>query len=61
MYRVTGINEMAQLIEQDNIIKTHEKKARKHLITARIKKLEAQGVAREVAQVLAAVEYDYSL
>mgnify|MGYP003308228083 CR=1 FL=1 len=59
--KVNGLNELAQIIEEETIIRNHEKKARKVLIAERIKELINQGIDKELAKIMANIEYDYAL
>jgi hypothetical protein len=55
MIKVTGLNELAQAIEYDEIIKTHEAKAKRAENKARLNELIAQGIDKEVAKVMVKV------
>lgn len=55
MIKVTGLNELAQAIEYDEIIKTHEAKAKRAADKARLNELIAQGIDKEVAKVMVKV------
>lgn len=59
--KVNGINELAQAIEYNEIIRNHEKKAKKTLISNRIKELLAEGIDKEMAKTIANIEYSYNL
>ena len=61
MYKVSGINELAQIIESNNLIEQHERQAKKALIKQRINELISQGIDLQVARVMASIEYDYQL
>lgn len=61
MYKVSGINELAQIVESNNIIEKHEKRAKQVLIKQRINELVSQGIDLQIARVMASVEYDYQL
>jgi hypothetical protein len=53
MIKVTGINELAQAIEYDEIIRTHEARAKRASLNARVNELTAQGIDKELAKVMA--------
>lgn len=55
MIKVTGLNELAQAIEYDEIIKTHEAKAKRAADKARLNELIAQGIDKEVAKIMVKV------
>lgn len=61
MYKVSGINELAQIIESNDLIERHERQAKKALIKQRINELVSQGIELQVAKVMANIEYDYQL
>lgn len=61
MYKVSGITELAQIVESNNIVEHHEKQAKKVLIKQRINELVSQGIDLQIARVMASVEYDYQL
>lgn len=61
MYKVSGVAELAQIVESNNIIERHERQAKKALIKQRINELVSQGIELQVAQVMASIEYDYQL
>lgn len=61
MYKVSGVAELAQIVESNNIIEHHEKQAKKALIKQRINELVSQGIDLQVARVMARIEYDYQL
>ena len=50
--KVTGLNELAQYIEYEEIARKHEKKAIKEIKKQRIKELVADGVDEELAKVM---------
>ena len=49
MVRVTGMNELAEIIEANNRIE----KAKREIKKNRIKELVAQGIDKEIAKVMA--------
>lgn len=49
MVRVTGLNELAEIIEANNRIEKAEREIKKN----RIKELVAEGVDKEIAEVMA--------
>ena len=51
MLKVTGLNELAEIIENNNRIE----KAEKEILKDRIKELIAEGVDPEIAKVMAKV------
>jgi len=51
MVRVTGMNELAEIIEANNRIEKAEREIKKN----RIKELVAQGIDKEIAKVMASV------
>ena len=51
MIEVTGLNELAEVIEMDNWIRKAEREIRK----MRVKELVAEGVDLEIAKVMAQV------
>lgn len=53
--KVTGINELSQTVEYNNIIKKHEKAVLKD----KVKQLMAQGINKETATVMAKVFTEY--
>lgn len=55
MIKVTGINELAQQIEYNNIIEKHIRRAEKEIKKDRVKELIAEGVEPEIAKVMAEV------
>lgn len=50
--KVTGLNELAQYIEYEEIVRKHEKKAIKEIKKQKIKELVAEGVDEELAKVM---------
>ena len=55
MIKVTGLNELAQQIEYNNIIEKHTRKAEREIKKERTKELIAQGIDPEIAKVMANV------
>jgi hypothetical protein len=55
MTKITGINELAQIIEYDNIIDTHIKKAERQIKKDRTNELISEGIDPEIAKVMASV------
>lgn len=51
MIKVTGFNELAEIIEANNRIEKAEREIKKN----RVKELMAEGVDREIAKVMAEV------
>lgn len=51
MYRVKGISELAEIIEENNRIEKAEREIKK----MRVKELIAEGVDKEIAKVMASV------
>ena len=61
MIKVTGLNELAQAIEYEEIVRTHEARAKKAIIKARKDDLLAQGIDKELASVMAKVFTEYGI
>lgn len=55
MTKITGINELAQIIEYNNIIDTHIKKAERQIKKDRTNELISEGIDPEIAKVMASV------
>lgn len=55
MIKVNGLNELAQMIEYDEIVRTHIKKAEKAIKKQRTAELMTQGIDPELAKVMASV------
>ena len=53
MVEIKGLNELAQIIAYDEIVKTHIKKAEKEATNSRVKELIAEGIDKELAKVMA--------
>lgn len=52
MTKVNGLNELAKYIENEEIIRNHEKKALKEIKKQKIAEMVAEGVDREIAKVM---------
>lgn len=50
--KVTGINELAQYIEYEEIVRKHERKAKKEIKKEKINELVAQGIDKEIAKAM---------
>lgn len=61
MIKVTGLNELAQEIAYNEIIRTHEARAKKSAIKARKNEIKAAGVDPELAKVMAKVFTEYGI
>ena len=55
--KVKGLNELAQIIEENNRIEKAEREIKKN----RIKELVSQGIDKEIAKVMCQVEFEYGL
>lgn len=53
--KVTGLNELAKIVEYNNIVDTHIKKANKVIKKTRKQELIVEGVDPEIAEVMASV------
>lgn len=58
---ITLTNKAVNYIEEQEIIRKHEAKAKKVLIKQRVGELVAQGIDKEIAKVMAKVEWEYRL
>lgn len=58
---ITLTNKAINHIEEQEIIRKHEAKAKKVLIKQRVDELVAQGIDKEIAKVMAKVEWEYKL
>lgn len=56
MKKIIIEREVLNHIAYEEIIRTHEKKAKKAIKKDRVKELTAQGIDKELAQVMASVE-----
>lgn len=52
MTKVNGLSELAKYIENEEIIRTHEKKAIKEIKKQRIAEMVSEGVDIEIAKVM---------
>lgn len=50
--KVTGINELAQYIEYEEIVRKHERKAEREIKKEKINELVAQGIDKEIAKAM---------
>lgn len=50
--KVNGLNELAQYIEYEEILRNHENKAMKEIKKQRINEMVANGVDKEIAKVM---------
>lgn len=55
MIKVNGLNELAQIIEYEEIVRNHIKKAERAIRKERTAELMAQGIDPEIAKVMASV------
>ena len=55
MIQVNGLNELAQMIEYEEIVRNHIKKAERAIKKERTAELTAQGIDPEIAKVMASV------
>ena len=55
MIKVEGLNELAQIIEYEEIVRNHIKKAEKTIKKQRTAELIAQGIEPDIAKVMANV------
>ena len=53
MIKVTGLNEWAQIIEEEEFYRKIEKKAKKEIRKQRIAELMAEGIDKTIAEVMA--------
>lgn len=58
---ITLTDKAINYIEEQEIIRKHEAKAKKVLIKQRVVELVAQGIDKEIAKVMAKVEWEYRL
>lgn len=52
---------MAQAMEYERIIRTHEKKAKSAIIKEKVAEYVAQGIDKTIAQVMAKTFYEYGI
>ena len=57
MMKVLGINELAEIIEENNRIEKAEREIKKD----KVKELIAEGVDNEIAKVMASVMFEYGV
>ena len=55
--KITGLNELSEIIEENN----RREKAEKEIKKKRIKELIAEGIDKELAKVMCEVEFSYGL
>lgn len=58
MLKVYGLNEIAAMVEYDNIIKDVERKSKRQAIKGKTKELIDQGIDKEIAEVMATSYYE---
>lgn len=58
---ITLTNIAINYIEEQEIIRKHEAKAKKVLIKQRVDELVAQGIDKEMAKIMAKIEWEYKL
>ena len=52
---------MAQAMEYERIVRTHEKKAKSAIIKEKVAEYVAQGIDNTIAQVMAKTFYEYGI
>ena len=52
---------MAQAMEYERIVRTHEKKAKAVIIKEKVAEYVAQGIDKTIAQVMAKTFYEYGI
>ena len=52
---------MAQAMEYERIVRTHEKKAKYSIIKEKVAEYVAQGIDKTIAQVMAKTFYEYGI
>ena len=57
MMNVLGINELAEIIEENNRIEKAEREIKKD----KVKELIAEGVDNEIAKVIASIMFEYGV
>lgn len=55
MKKIIITNEIVNIIAEDEIIRTHERRAKASIKRERINELTAQGIDKEIAKVMAKV------
>lgn len=58
---ITLTNIAINYIEEQEIIRKHEAKAKKVLIKQRVDELVTQGIDKEMAKIMAKIEWEYKL
>ena len=61
MRKIIINTEMVNAMAEEEIRRTHERKAKITLIQQRVKELIAEGIDKEIAKVMAKVEYEYNI
>lgn len=61
MKKIIINTEMVNAMAEEEIRRTHERKAKSTLIQQRVKELIAEGIDKELAKVMAKVEYEYNI
>lgn len=61
MRKIIINTEMVNAMAEEEIRRTHERKAKRTLIQQRVKELTAEGIDKELAKVMAKVEYEYNI
>lgn len=57
---MTG-TEIFKNYEYENIIRTHEKRAKKEIVKEKVDEYVAMGIDKEIAKTMANVFYDYNI
>lgn len=52
---------VAQAIEYERIVRTHEKKAKKAILKEKVDEYVAQGIDKVIAEVMAKTFYEYGI
>lgn len=52
---------VAQAIEYERIVRTHERKAKKEIIKNKVAEYVAQGIDKTIAEVMAKTFYEYGI
>lgn len=61
MISVTIPRELIQQIEYEEIVRKHERKAKRVLIAQRVKEIMSEGVDKEMAKIIANAEWNACL
>lgn len=61
MRKIIITTEMVNAMAEEEIRRTNERKAKRTLIQQRVKELIAEGIDKEIAKVMAKVEYEYNI